>query len=381
MKAKKFPWWEDCVDLCREIIRIPSLSGKEGELADYLKGKMMDLGYDEVWVDDPGNVIGKISGNPALPTVGFTAHLDHVSPGSEEEWEYPPYSGTKEGGYIHGRGASDTKGAIATQAYLPRTIEGKDIIHGDIYVFFVVLEEKGGYGSREFNKSDLDLVILGEPTSNQLRIGHRGRVELLVKMEGESAHASVPDKAINPHYDMARFLEKFENLDMTAYEESKSTAAPTIYEIDQSSSNVIPSKATLTIDWRNVPGETPEDITQSIRNILPGNGSVGVNREKLRSYRGHEFVQKRERKPYALSRENPFVSAIEKGLQSYLEKDINVSWWDFATDAGCFSVQDIPVIGFSPCEEQYAHTSEDKVSVELMEEALRCYPVILDSIY
>lgn len=373
-------WLNDCVNLCQEIIQIPSLSGQEKELANFLQNKMLELDYDEVWIDEPGNVVGKISGDSSLPTIGFTAHMDHVSPGNEEDWDYPPYSGTKAKGYIHGRGASDTKGAIATQVYIPQLIRDSGVEHGDIYVFFVVLEEKGGYGSREFDRTPLDLVILGEPTSNNLRIGHRGRVELLVSIEGKSAHASVPSKADNPHYSMARFLGRLENLSMNKYNDRESSAAPTLYRTDQESSNVIPSKAVLTMDWRNVPGETTGEIKKIIGGMLPEKGKVEVNQEELQSYKGTNFIQKRERKPYVLPESDVFVSAIENGLTNHLEREVDVNWWDFATDAGCFASHEIPVVGFSPCEEKFAHTSEDRVSIDLMEVSLECYPVIIDAV-
>ncbi len=372
---KGFDWWEEVVADCQEVIRIPSLSGQEKELADFLEGRMKELDYDEVRRDEVGNVIGKVEGDEKLSTVGFSAHMDHVSPGDESKWEFPPYSGARSGGYIHGRGASDTKGAIATQLYLPRLLDEAKTEHGDVYVVFVVLEEVGGFGSEQLDKSDLDYLILGEPTANELRIGHRGRIELELKVKGKSAHASVPEKAENPHFPMAEFMSKFAALEMKSAGR-KSSAAPTLFSTDQESPNVIPSECSLIIDWRTIPGETETEVKGRVKKILPPAGELRVVESEIETYTGSTFRQKGVRQPYYIESDHRAVEEAEKAVKKVLEREVDVSWWDFATDAGFFDDAGIPVIGFSPCEEGYAHTSEDRVSLALMKEALKCYPEI-----
>lgn len=375
----KFEWWDEVEGTCQKLIQTPSLPGQEDELADHLEGKMNELDYDKVKIDKFGNLIGKIEGEKNLPSIGFSSHMDHVSPGDKSQWEYPPYSGKKSGGHIHGRGASDTKGAIATQVYIPRLIKESGVNHGDIYVIFVVLEEVGGFGSNKLDKSDIDYLILGEPTGNDIRIGHRGRVEIEVKIEGKSAHASVPSKASNPHFSMAKFISKFKKIEMKSGSagERSSTAAPTLYSTDQESPNVIPRECSLIIDWRTIPEENEIEIKQKLENILPRKSKLKIVEEDLETYTGISFTQKRVRAPYYISPTHAAVNATGKALQKSLGREVEVTWWDFATDAGYFYETGIPVIGFSPCEEKYAHTSKDRVSVDLMRNSLKCYPEII----
>jgi len=101
------------VELARRSMQTPSLSGEEGKYADLLLGYMRDLGYDVVYKDHVGNVVGELYGTEDQPAIMFNTHLDHVDPGSLELWRFDPYSGEIADGKLYGRGAADTKGATA----------------------------------------------------------------------------------------------------------------------------------------------------------------------------------------------------------------------------------------------------------------------------
>ena len=105
------------IDFCQRMIRTPSLSGQEGAMAALVASEMRILGYDEVWIDAVGNVIGAMKGSRPGKGVMFNSHLDHVSPGDDSVWKHPPYGGVVDDGAIWGVGASDTKGALAAQVY------------------------------------------------------------------------------------------------------------------------------------------------------------------------------------------------------------------------------------------------------------------------
>lgn len=111
----------DCIRFIQKLIQTPSISGEEEALANVLIKEMEKLGYDRVFRDDVGNVIGIIQGEDG-PVLMFNSHMDHVAPGDIENWEgYDPYGGqidicecdSADATYrekvecIHGRGASD----------------------------------------------------------------------------------------------------------------------------------------------------------------------------------------------------------------------------------------------------------------------------------
>ena len=79
---------ERIVDFGQRLLRTPSLSGQEKEIADLVQSEMQALSYDEVWVDEAGNVLGKLSGGPGR-TVMLYAHMDIVDPGDVSRWSPP----------------------------------------------------------------------------------------------------------------------------------------------------------------------------------------------------------------------------------------------------------------------------------------------------
>ena len=159
----------------------------------------------------------------------------------------------------------------------------------------------------------------------------------------------------------------------------KATVAPTLYFTDQQSANVIPGKAWVHLDWRTVPGETPEVVLKRLRKVGPGlRFSIPV--EELTSYTGMRTQMKKVRAPYLLNAQHPVVSKIREVLERVLGRKVDVGYWHFVTDAGYFAEQGIPVIGYSPCEEELAHTYQDRVSISLMEEALASYPALVKAI-
>ena len=114
------PEW---IAFCQKLIQTPSPTYGETEAAKLIVSEMKKLGYDDVRIDPKGNVIGVITGtDPCAPVINLNSHIDHVAAGDEKDWQYRPFSGHVDGDRIYGRGASDTKGAIAVQTYAPRIL-------------------------------------------------------------------------------------------------------------------------------------------------------------------------------------------------------------------------------------------------------------------
>ena len=84
----------EAVDFCQRLIRTPASSGNEKEVADLYLAEMKKVGYDDIFRDDWGNVVGIINGVEPGPTLMYNSHLDQVDPGDPSAWEgYEPYGG------------------------------------------------------------------------------------------------------------------------------------------------------------------------------------------------------------------------------------------------------------------------------------------------
>lgn len=379
---------EEMIGFCAELIRIPSPPGEEGRCAERIREEMKRLNYDEVWRDEAGNIIGLVKGEePDSPKVMLNSHMDHVDVGDVNEWRYPPFGGEIHDGRIYGRGASDNKGAIAVQVHalgflLRRGLRPK----GDVYVAAVVQEETGGTGTAyilESGEVKPDVMILGEGTSNGIYLGHRGGAVVEVTFIGKSAHASAPERGMNPLYPAARFLialrEKLEHL--PAHPDlGRSTISPTLCRTSGNSTNVIPSSLILTLDWRTT-AEDREFVIEFIRNLsrqVEAEAEIRIPTRHNRTYTGYEDrVREAFIRGFITPSDDPFVRRMCRAVLSVSGREPRIGYWRFATDGRLSAEMGITTFGFSPCDEEIAHCADEFIRIDLMEEALMCYAAFL----
>ena len=96
--------------LAQELIRTPSLTGQEAEIATFIMLCLGDAGF-QVNINDHGTVIAALTRGEG-PVVLLDAHIDTVD-ADAAEWRYPPFAGEIADGKLYGRGATDMKGALA----------------------------------------------------------------------------------------------------------------------------------------------------------------------------------------------------------------------------------------------------------------------------
>ncbi len=362
---------DNLVDFARRIVATPSLSGEEGDVAAIICAELKLLAYDDVWTDAVGNIVGKINGGSG-PSVMLNGHMDVVDPGPSDGWPHPAYSGEIVDGHLWGRGSVDMKGPVAAMIYGAACFKKLGAQPaGDIFMTVAVSEEIGGLGS-EFLMRDFsaDCAIVGEPSNNQLRIGHRGRIELQVKFKGRSAHASAPHLGTNPHFAAAKFLQKLDQLPLA--EDTilgSATIAPTLYETDQVSSNVIPSEAIVFLDWRNVPSETPDHAIAELKKLAAdcGECEVSVTRQMRKTYPGPSQDFASIFPPFSTPSDHALVAAVTPIIAEATGQPVTPDVWNFATDGGHIHAAGIPVIGIGPGDDALAHTNQERIAIADLE--------------
>jgi putative selenium metabolism hydrolase len=377
--------WRACVEgardrivgFCQRVIRAPSLSGHEEQVAQLVLGEMRSLGYDDVQVDGAGNVIGRIAGGGGRSTL-LHAHMDVVDPGEESSWSHPPFAGDMASGYLWGRGASDTKGSLAAQVYALGLLREAGLKPaGDTYLAAVVGEELGGFGTAHLLGSlKPGIAIIGEPSSNTLRRAHRGRFEYVVTFRGRAAHASAPARGLNPHYSLARFLLVLREAPMARDSTfGESSVVPTLSYVDQTNSNVIPAKATVHLDWRNAPGESFEDGRALLERVLsltvePGvQATIEARQVEMTCYTGLKQALPMAMPGFYLECGHPDLVSAQAILEEALGRSVKVEVWAFTTDGGQLFAAGIPCVGFGPGEEGMAHVVDERLEVEQLLEA------------
>jgi ABC-type polar amino acid transport system, ATPase component len=127
---------EQIIVLCQELIQQKSYSGNEGGAVARLHKAFEKCGYDDVFIDEYGSIIGHIKGKRPGKKILFDGHIDTVPVPDETKWQYAPFGGELIDNKIYGRGASDMKGALSAMvmaaSYFAQSCDKN--FAGDIYV-------------------------------------------------------------------------------------------------------------------------------------------------------------------------------------------------------------------------------------------------------
>ncbi|WP_172332028.1 acetylornithine deacetylase [Mangrovicoccus sp. HB161399] len=140
----------------------------------------------------------------------LSGHLD-VVPAEGQDWSVAPFAATRRGSRIHGRGTTDMKGFVACALSLAERLE-PDRLERPLWLALSHDEETGcrgvpsmiaGMAARGLRP---DLVLVGEATSMQIGLGHKGKMSLTVTCRGEPRHSSEAPLALNALHLAGDFL-------------------------------------------------------------------------------------------------------------------------------------------------------------------------------
>ncbi|MFQ5611012.1 MAG: YgeY family selenium metabolism-linked hydrolase [Anaerolineae bacterium] len=368
----------------QELVQIPSLSGQEKAIARRIEQEMRQVGFDDVWIDRSGNVVGRVgpgTGNKLL----YVAHMDTVGVGSEAAWSHPPFAGRKENGVLYGRGAVDVKGSLASVIYGAKALVDSGMpLAGDVYVALVVLEEIiEGRAVQSLIEDEGVLpswVVVAEPSNLQINRGQRGRLEMEVTVQGQSSHAAIPEQGQNAIYGAARVIFALELLAATLAEDpllGKGTLAVTNIENLAGGRSVVPDLCKVTIDRRLTLGETEERALAEVEGVMARErvrGQVRVVDHEATTYTGYVHKGRGYYPAWLIEENHQLVDTMVKSAQKIT---------GFRPKIGCSALSasgvytmgqaGIPTIGFGPGQEQYAHTADERIRLEECYTAARIY--------
>jgi acetylornithine deacetylase len=173
----------DLLREARDLIALESITGNEEPVAVYLERVLRGMGLEvESQVVAPGR--RNLLAGPRPAAVLFCTHMDTV----------PPYVPLREDAdLLHGRGACDTKGIIASMLEAGRRLlaEGRR----DFGYLFLVGEEVDHAGARAANGlARAGHVIVGEPTELRVAVGHKGIIGARVTARGTPCHSAYPEE-------------------------------------------------------------------------------------------------------------------------------------------------------------------------------------------
>ena len=262
---------EQMIKLLADMVKIPSVSGDERKLAEFVDGYCKALGF-ESQIDRHGNVLAIVKGSRPGKRIAFNSHLDTVPVG--DGWDRDPFSGEIEDGKLYGRGSTDCKAAIAAAITAARSMVDAGIdFAGEIALMFPVDEEVQDIsrkGTLKMLKDGFkaDMCINGEDTDLKLCLVCEGMLEIKVTTYGVGAHGATPFKGVNAIGSMCRMYEEIQKIvpGVNKYAGSGSINPGVITGGERSS--VVPDRCEMKVSRFTVPDETGELFLRQVNEII-----------------------------------------------------------------------------------------------------------------
>jgi succinyl-diaminopimelate desuccinylase len=203
----------DVVDLVRELVRRPTVSGDVapqrevlGIVTDVLTAAAPHLhrreGTDR---DQPWTLLTSPT-DPGRPRLLLACHVDTVPAADPGSWQRDPFGADLDAGRVWGRGGSDMKaGLVAAVAALATAPAGTPVA-----LLLTSDEEIGSRGAAAaaaaVSELEVGAVVVPEATGNRVVLGHRGALWLAVRAQGRAAHGSTPERGHNALLDLVAVL-------------------------------------------------------------------------------------------------------------------------------------------------------------------------------
>ncbi|MFX0170804.1 MAG: YgeY family selenium metabolism-linked hydrolase [Candidatus Hodarchaeota archaeon] len=374
---------EDIMEFTRELVSIPSYEGNEEPIIMRLEREMEHIGFDDIQIDNMGNLMGQIGSGKNI--LAIDGHVDTVDIGNPENWPFDPFKGKYENDIIYGRGACDQKGGLASVFYATRILKKIGLPEDMTLLITATVQEEHYEGLnwqyiiRE-NKITPDTVLLTEPSSLNIAIGHRGRVDLKIHTTGISSHGAAPERGENAIYKIAPIVLDIEKICKKLPIDpifGKGSITVTDIRSTSPSINAVADSATIHVDRRLNSNDTLETVLnelKSLPSVKNAEAHIFVPEYKHKSDSRSVYSFNAYYPTWFMEESHPLVQTAIKAYKNQLNENPKLSYWRFSTNgAATKGIFDIPTIGFGPGFEKYAHTVDDQVPVDHLIKATEFY--------
>lgn len=344
------------LELLKEMIATPSLSGDEDGTADILFNFLRGQGvaavnrlHNNVWCLNADF-------DASRPTILLCSHHDTVRPSAS--YTRNPYAPTIEDGKLYGLGSNDAGGSVValTAAFL-HFYGAQNLTYN--YCLALVGEEEcsgaNGLSSLLPTLPPIDFAIIGEPTEMKMAIAERGLLVLDCIASGRSGHAAreegvnaiykaMQDMAWVATYQFAKISPLFGSVKMTVTVVNAGDAH-----------NVVPDSCTFTIDVR----VTEQYSLQEVLDSVSANLSSTVTPRSMRL------------NPSSISLNHPLTKA---GLA------LGVEYYGSPTTSDAALMGGVPTLKMGPGDSARSHTADEYIFIDELAPAIEQYIKMLTSI-
>ncbi len=251
--------------LAKDLISRQSVTPEDAGCQELMINRLKALGFEiEVMVFEDTTNFWARRGTEA-PLFAFAGHTDVVPAGPIEQWNTKPFEPTIVDGYLHGRGAADMKGSLASMIVAVEQFIEKYPDHSGSIGFLITSDEEGPFinGTVRVVETlmargeNIDMCIVGEPSSTEfvgdvVKNGRRGSITGDLTIKGTQGHVAYPHLANNPVHSS---LLAIHELATTEWDQGNDYFPPTSFQIPNVSagtgaSNVIPGEFNVQFNLR-----------------------------------------------------------------------------------------------------------------------------------
>ena len=358
----------DPVELTRQMIDIPSVSGDEGPLADAVEAALRGAGFGSVpslEILRDGDAVCARTRLGLDQRVVLAGHLDTVPIADNVPGRFEECDGST---VLWGRGSVDMLGgcaaalALACEVGAAARCGDEAALSADVTWIFYDHEEVAshlnGLGRVQRNHPEWlvgDLALLGEPTAAHVEGGCNGTLRVIAHFPGRASHSARAWMGVNAIHAMAPVIERIAaygnpvvTVDGLDFRESLS-----VVRIEGGiANNVIPEAASMTVNYRFAPSMRADDALEWVRGFFEGTGAtIDVDDlcEGARPGADSDVAQR-------------FLSVAREVAASRGEElrlSAKVGW----TDVARFTQVGVPAMNFGPGDPLLAHTRDEHTPV------------------
>lgn len=370
----------EVVELARELVALKSVSSgvtdcsvegnNELGVADRIRRWLKHIGLEPTIQEIEAHRVNVYAATPSetneLPLL-FEAHMDTVSAeGWPEAWDPVVRDGR-----LYGRGACDTKGAMAAMLVALKRVMAEGAPTRPVLFLGACGEENGFVGSRAWSALGMKAAcgVVGEPTRLEIVRAHKGAARWYVRTRGTSAHSSLRDQGVNAIVRMSKVilcLERFqrEALDNRRHELlGKATLSVGTIRGGQAV-NIVPDLCEIQVERRLMPDENAASAWSEIEKALADDPEIDFEVEAV--------AKRKELPPLETPEDHPIVAAARRACEKALGA-ARVSGAPYATDGTMYAQIGIPCIVLGPGDSAQAHTIGEYVEIEQLEKAVDVY--------
>jgi acetylornithine deacetylase len=369
------------LDHLSKLVRIPSVSQLSNRpIVEYAAAILRDMNWSTrelAYRDDAGvekvNLIASPPGQSVTERevdLAFICHTDTVP--YAEEWEQA-LEPVRIGDSLHGCGACDVKGFLAC---LLAAAQANPPVDGNGTRFVLTSDEEiGCVGSKNLVAADWlrpKRIVIGEPTSLHPARAGKGYCLARVTIRGVEAHSAHPNHGISAIFSTAHVVSALERLSRGLESDQHPLFSPAFTTLNVgtikggTAKNIVPGHCEFLVEWRPIPGQSPDRVTTALLQILSGTQSqypgLHTELEVLRNQPGFETAVDAKTLVLLQEASGRSPSAIA-----------------FGSEASVWSAVCEEIIVFGPGDMRTAHSRRECVPLAELETAVQTLQFLMGS--